>query len=151
MNLIDLFTAGYVAFGFKRGRKRGASEELYRLVRMGLAFLGGLGLFAFVRSLLISLFGLEGGLAGAAGFLASFAAVFTALHLIRVRIHSALKVRCQSLGTLAGGVIGGVRAAILSLALLFSAVLSKLPLMDTWVSEGSFIGKMLNFVLGLTP
>jgi uncharacterized membrane protein required for colicin V production len=149
MNLFDLFAAGYVILGFRRGRKRGASEELYRLVRTGLALLGGLGLFAFVRSQLVSLFGLEGGAAGAIGFLGSFAAVFTALHLIRVRIHTLLKVKCSSLSALAGGIIGAVRAGMNSLVLLFSAILADLPSLNHWVVEGAFIGKLLHFAAGL--
>lgn len=149
MNLIDLLIALYVGAGFGRGRKRGAAEELYRAVRTGLAFLGGLGLFAFVRTLLVSVLGLEGGMAGAVGFLGSFAAVFAVLRLVRVRIHSALKVKCSHLSALAGGIIGAVRAGMNSLVLLFSAVLSDLPSLNHWVAEGSFIGKLLNSAAGL--
>jgi len=149
MNIIDLLTALYVGLGFNRGRKRGASEELYRLVRTGLAFLGGLGLFAFVRSVLVSVLGVEGGVAGALGFLASFAAVFALLRLIRVQIRVALKAKFGHLSALAGGIVGAVRSGVNSLVVLVAAVLSGLPALEEWVTDGSFIGHIVDSVLGI--
>lgn len=124
MSLIDIVIGFAIAGALGRGYQMGLSHELERLVKVGIALLGSLGLFRFAREALQNITGMESGLSGFVGFVGSFALVWWVVRFVRKKLRSVIEVKFGTKMKPAGAVVGAVHAVAVTIALLAGLVLA---------------------------
>lgn len=137
---IDILSSVYVLFGTFRGRRRGVPEELYRLVRTGLAFLSGLGLYGLVQSTMQTI----PGFAGAAGFALSYAGVFVLLRKTRKAIRDRLHRTFGEARSLIAAAVGAARSILHTLVFYVTTVLADSETIDRLLLTGSIPAGILD-------
>src|SRR5260221_183254 len=85
LGLADLVAAGYLTWGVLKGRRRGLSVDLPRLVSVALAFVTGAGLFRWSAHVLGEMNKLGGQVVGVLGWSACLAGSFYAVRWFRTR------------------------------------------------------------------
>lgn len=145
--LIDAVSAAYVACGVYRGRKRGLSDEAYRLLRLGGAFASGCGLHGLVSGGLDRILSLGGGVSGPVAFVGTMAGSWWALRLVKRRFLEWAAARFEPYIRIGGAVAGGLRAAILALSLLGAFSLATHAPGHDVVQQGSWMGRFAAWIV----
>jgi len=118
MSIVDI-TIGLFTFGaLSRGYQMGFAHELERLLKTGLALLGSFGLFRYLRDSIQSLTGMESGLSGIIGFIASFAVIYWLVRFVRAKLRKIIDVKFGATLKPAGAILGASHAVAVALALL---------------------------------
>lgn len=147
MNIIDLISAAYVAFGAIRGRKRGMADEAYRLLRIGVSFLAGCGLYGLVSDLLKQVLAMGGDVSGPVGFVAIMAGAWSLLRFARKRLTAWIALRFASHASLGGAIAGGLRTAVWVLSLVSAFHLAGSAPGHEQVAEQSLVGRIAGWVV----
>ena len=87
LGLVDSITAGYVAWGVAKGRRRGLSAELPRLTTVTLALFSGTGLLHWTERAIGELNKITGQIAGALGWGGGLVGSFYFVGCFRQRMH----------------------------------------------------------------
>ncbi|MCO5060428.1 MAG: CvpA family protein [Kiritimatiellae bacterium] len=143
MNLVDALSVLYVAFGAWRGRARGLADEGFRLLRMGVAFLMGCGIYGWISSLLKKALSLGGDVSGPIGFLAVLLGTWFLFRFMKKSLIAFVAARFTRVAGLGGAIAGGIRTLLIVLSVV--GVLSLAQRDD--VSGRSFVGKLAERVI----
>lgn len=147
MNIVDLVSGAYVAYGAARGRKRGLADEAYRLLRIGISFAAGCGLYGLVSDLLRQVLSLGADVSGPVGFVAIVAGAWSLLRFARKRLTAWIAVRFASHASLGGAIAGGLRTAVWVLSLVSAFHLAGSAPGHDKVSEQSLVGRFASWVM----
>ena len=145
VNLADILVVAYLIYGTIRGRLRGLTRELPKVVSATLALTTGFGLYRASERLISRLGHLAGQSSGAVGFVTVTAGAFFLVHQFRSRIRdwAAKRYADETLQRRAGAAAGFIRTTAMS-ALVF-VFISFLPI--DWVrrpfTEGSLFGRVV--------
>jgi uncharacterized membrane protein required for colicin V production len=142
-SLADILVAGYLIYGTIRGRARGFSRELPKVVSVVLAFTTGFGLYRLSERVMAGLAQMAGQTSGAVSFVAVAIGAFFLMRQFRGRIRDWMAKRYpdENLQRRAGAVTGFIRTATVS-AFVF-AFISFLPVgfIKRPFTEGSLFGR----------
>lgn len=147
MNVVDLLAAASVAGGALRGRKRGLADEAYRLLRVGISFAAGCGLYGFVSDLLGKVLSLGGDVSGPMGFIATMGGTWSVLRLLRQKLQSLVDAHLARHAAVGGAVAGGIRAFVWVLAILSAFHLAGSAPGREQLSEKSLAGQIAGWVV----
>lgn len=142
MNIVDAVSAAYVAFGAYRGRKRGFSDEAYRLLRMAIAFVAGCGLYGVVSQLIGKVLSLGGEVSGPVAFLGTVGGAWLLLRKLKRGFIAWVFAKTKPYEGLGGAVAGGVRAL-----LIVVSIVAALSLAGKTPGGDSFAGRIVDLVL----
>jgi hypothetical protein len=143
MQMLDLISAAYVAYGAWRGRARGLAEEGYRLFRMAVAFAAGCGLYGLISKLLAGLLSVGGDVSGPIGFVSVMGGSWYALRVLKAKLTAFLSSRFAAQARIGGLVAGGLRTLIIVLSI--AGVLNLAGRED--VSERSVVSRVAAWVM----
>jgi hypothetical protein len=147
VNVVDLISAAYVAFGAVRGRKRGLADEAYRLLRVGISFAAGCGLYGLMSDLLKNVLSLGADVSGPVGFVATMAGAWALLRMAKRRLTAWIAARFASHAAIGGAVAGGIRSLVWVLALVSAFHLAGSAPGRQQVSEQSLVGRIAGWVV----
>lgn len=141
MNRVDIVSTLWTAAGALRGWKRGLSDEAYRLVRLGVAFGAGCGLYGAVSRLLGRIFSTEHGATSAVGFVGTMAGAWWILHAVRKGFTAWIASRWPKQQAVGGAIAGGLRALVAAMG----AVAAWLLATDaSGVAENTVMGRIVS-------
>ena len=147
MSPVDLIAAAYVAYGAARGRKRGLADESYRLLRVGLSFVAGCGLYGLVSGFLKQVLSVGADVSGPVGFVATMAGAWALLRLVRQRLTAWIGTRFSRHAAVGGAVAGALRTLIWVLALVSAFHLAGSAPGREQISEQSLVGRIAGWVV----
>lgn len=147
MNAVDLVAAAYVAYGAARGRRRGLADEAYRLLRVGVSFAAGCGLYGLVSDLLKKALALGADVSGPLAFVATMAGAWSLLRFLRKWLMAWIAARFAPHAAVGGAVAGGIRTLVWTLALVSAFHLAGSAPGREQVSERSLVGRIAGWVV----
>lgn len=124
MNAIDLIAVVYTGISVARGRRRGLADESYRLLRMGVAFGAGCGLYGLVSGALGHLLSLAPAVSGPVGFAGTVGGAWLLLRALKKRLTVWIAARFAPQQEVGGMIAGGLRALVLTMSVLATGVLA---------------------------
>ena len=124
MNLIDLGAVAYTGFSAARGRRRGLADESYRLLRLGVAFGAGCGLFSLVHGLVAKVLSLDHTQSGPLVFVGTVGGTWLLLRSLKKKFTAWVATRFAAHQAIGGLVAGGLRGLLLTLSVLVTGVLA---------------------------
>lgn len=124
MNVIDLLSAAYIGISAARGRKRGLADESYRLLRLGVAFGAGCGLYGLVSGAIESLLSLAPTVSGPVGFAGTVGGAWMLLRGLKQKLTAWVAVRFAPHQAVGGMIAGGLRALLMALSALATGILA---------------------------
>lgn len=145
MNGLDAFLGGVLVFGFWRGLRTGALLQVVGTAGWLVGFVAATALMGPVGDLVAGSLGVSPRVAPVLGFVVVLGAVLAALlataHTLRTTLQA---IKLGGVDTLAGGVVGAVRAAFALSVLLITTSFSPLPgseplLIDSETRDGSVL------------
>ena len=152
MNYIDLAVLGYLAWGFRRGMRRGLTRELYRLLNLAVAYLTGVGLYRLLHSALGGLAERVPQLSGVLGFIVVFGGVFAVIRALKTRITRMIEARVpEHHARAAAGFAGVARSAMGALALLTALSLLPFEGFQESVMQKSLSGRIAGWMVPDAP
>jgi uncharacterized membrane protein required for colicin V production len=144
-NFADILVIAYLIYGTLRGRVRGLSRELPKVISITLAFTTGFGLYRSSERLLSGLAHMAGQASGPVSFLSMAIGGYFVMRHLRGRIHdwAAKRYSDENLQRKAGAAAGLIRTAALS-AFVF-VFISFLPMgfLKRPFTEGSLFGRVV--------
>lgn len=147
MNIADIIAGAYVAFGAWRGRARGLADEGYRLLRLGVAFAAGCGLYGVVSGLLKHAISMAGDVSAPVAFAGTVGGTWWLLSALKKKVIAVLAARFAPYAQIGGAVAGGVRTLLLVLSIVGVFHLAgRAPGRDTVVGT-SMIGQLAAWVM----
>ena len=141
MNLFDVVSAAYMAYGAYVGQKRGLSEELNRLLRLGGSLVVGCGVYALLRHAIVHVLRLDPQVSGFTVFAASFGGAFLILHFLRKRLAAWLESGLPTGMQAWGGAVAGVIHKFIAVMALIAAIMVS-PLASRPGLESSLFAKV---------
>ncbi len=137
MNGLDLLGAGYIAFSAWRGRRRGLADEAYRLLRLGVAFGTGCGLYGLVSDGLGRLLSLAPALSGPLGFAGTVGGTWLLLRALRRKLAEWIGARFPTHQATGGLIAGGLRGFTLTMSVMATGVLAGGggPVAGSWLGQ----------------
>ena len=148
MNGFDLLAVIGLGWSARRGYRRGLSEELFRLLRLGLALLAGTGLYHGVAGGLAAITPLSEGLSQSIGFAGSTVGVWLLLSRLRRLLRRTVEDRVAAGWAQTGGAILATAKSLLAIVGIVATayVGSGLPFREA-IAENSWIGHAISRVL----
>ena len=143
MNMVDLISAAYIAFGAWRGRARGLADEGFRLLRMAVAFAAGCGLYGLLSGLLKKLLSLGGDVSGPLGFALTIGGTWYLFRYVKKSFAAFLAARFAPHAALGGAIAGGLRTLLIVLSVVGVLNLSN----RDGVSGGSAVSRIAEWVM----
>jgi len=147
VNVIDGLAVAYMAFGAWRGRARGSADEGYRLIRMGIAYAFGCGLYEVISQALKSLLSLGGNVAGPVGFVGVIGGAWYLTRFVKKDLTAFLAARFASHARLVGAIAGGARTLLVALSIVGVFHLAGNAPGRDQVSEDSWVGRVASWVM----
>ncbi len=149
MNAYDLAAIGYTGFAAWRGKKRGAGEEAYRLLRVGVALIAGSGLYSLFTGVLSSVSDRLPAFSGAVGFVAVFVGALYLMRKIRGLIVTRVNAVWGDKGAPIAAAFGAVRGFTVALSAGIAAALTRVDAIENLVLQDSWLGAVIRmFVHG---
>jgi len=150
-NFADILVVAYLIYGTLRGRARGLSRELPKVISVTLAFTTGFGLYRSSERLLSGLAHMARQASGPVSFVLMAVGGYFVMRHLRGRIHdwAARRYSDENLQRKAGAAAGFIRTATLS-AFVF-VFISFLPIdfLKRPFTDGSLFGRVV--VKGVRP
>ena len=143
MNITDLISAVYVAYGAWRGRARGLADEGFRFLRMAVAFVAGCGLYGLISDALKKLLSLGGDVSGPLGFALTLGGAWYVLSFVKKSFAAFLAARFATHAALGGAIAGGLRTLLIVLSVVGLLNLSN----RDGVSGGSVVSRIAEWVM----
>lgn len=147
MSIVDLISAAYVAYGAARGKKRGLADEAYRLLRVGVSFAAGCGLYGLVSDLLKQVLSMGSDVSGPVGFAATMGGAWALLRFAKQKLTAWITARFAPHAALGGAVAGGIRSMVWVLALVSMFHLAGSAPGREQISEQSLVGRIAGWVV----
>lgn len=142
-NLPDILVVAYVIYGMLRGRARGFSRELPKVVSVTLAFTTGFGLYRLSERLMAGLAQMAGQKSGPVSFIVVAIGSFFLLRQFRGRIRdwAAKHYPDENLQKRAGAAAGAVRTVMVSAFVFVFISFMPIGFLREPFTEGSLFGR----------
>ena len=144
-NFADILVVAYLVYGTIRGRIRGLSRELPRVVSVTLAFTTGFGLYRTSERLIAGLAHVTGQASGAVSFVAVAVGAFFLMRQFRGRIGdwAAKRYADERRQRRAGAAAGFIRTATISAFVFVFISFLPIDLVRRPFTEGSLFGRVV--------
>jgi uncharacterized membrane protein required for colicin V production len=145
VNFADMLVVAYLIYGTIRGRMRGFSRELPKVVSVTLAFTTGFGLFRSSERLISGLAHAAGQTSGGVGFVTVVVGAFFLMRQFggRIRDWAAKRYPDENFQRRAGTVAGFIRTMTISAFVFVFISFLPIDLVRQPFTEGSLFGRVV--------
>jgi hypothetical protein len=146
MNLLDYLVVAYLAFAAWRGTRNCVAFEGYRLLRVVVAVVVGVGLFSLIRKAMSVLLGFWAEGSGVIGFILIMGVSFYALRRVKAAVIGYLQAHIDEKWNRSGGAMAGLVRAVILVAVVVG-FLSMVPVVKKAAGH-SLVGRAMGWVVG---
>jgi uncharacterized membrane protein required for colicin V production len=145
VNFADLLVVAYLIYGTIRGRIRGFSRELPKVVSVTLAFTTGFGLYRASERLISGLAHAAGHASGGVGFVTVVVGAFFLMRQFsgRIRDWAAKRFTDETFQRRAGAIAGFIRTATISAFVFVFISFLPIDLLRQPFTKGSLFGRVV--------